>query len=62
MNKKFGLLKKKRTEPDFIGGQGSLTEKEERELKEYFAKKRSKPTRRISKKSNATANEDTPMS
>jgi hypothetical protein len=32
-------MKKQITEPDFIGGQGSLTKEEEMALSKYFAKK-----------------------
>ena len=42
-------MKKKITETDFIGGQGSLTEKEEIALNEFFAKKKSTTQRRIRK-------------
>jgi hypothetical protein len=32
-------MKKQITEPDFIGGQGSLTKEEEMALSKYFAQK-----------------------
>ena len=35
-------MKKKINEPDFIGGQGPLTKKEELALSQYFARKKSK--------------------
>ena len=35
-------MKKQINEPDFIGGQGSLTKEEEIALSQYFAKKKSK--------------------
>lgn len=43
-------MKNKITETDFIGGQGSLTEKEELALKEYFAKKKKRIAERRAKK------------
>jgi hypothetical protein len=48
-------MRKKIAEADFIGGQGSLTKKEELALKEYFAKKKkhlseSRTKKRIEKK------------
>ncbi len=33
-------MKKQINEPDFIGGQGSLTKEEELALSQYFAKKK----------------------
>jgi hypothetical protein len=35
-------MKKQINEPDFIGGQGSLTKGEELALSKYFAKKKAK--------------------
>jgi hypothetical protein len=35
-------MKKQINEPDFIGGQGSLTKEEELALSQYFAKKKNK--------------------
>ena len=35
-------MKKQINESDFIGGQGSLTKKEELSLREYFANKKKK--------------------
>ncbi|MBZ5859610.1 hypothetical protein [Flavihumibacter profundi] len=35
-------MKKKYTEPDFIGGEGPLTKTEEAALKTYFLKKKKK--------------------
>lgn len=35
-------MKKKINEPDFIGGQGSLTREEELALSQYFARKKNK--------------------
>ena len=43
-------MKKKIIETDFIGGQGSLTEKEELALKEFFAKKKNISKRQKRKK------------
>ena len=43
-------MKKKIIETDFIGGQGSLTEKEELALKEFFAKKKNSISERRAKK------------
>ena len=43
-------MKDKTTETDFIGGQGSLSEKEELALKEYFAKKKKRIAERRTKK------------
>lgn len=44
-------MKKQINEPDFIGGQGSLTKKEEIALNEYFANKKKKISALIQKKS-----------
>jgi len=38
-------MKKQIIEPDFIGGQGSLTKEEEQALASYFARKRNKKTK-----------------
>ena len=38
-------MKKKINEPDFIGGQGSLTKEEEIALSQYFARKKSKKSK-----------------
>lgn len=46
-------MKKQINEPDFIGGQGSLTKEEEAALQEYFARKKKKNSVRIKKKSKA---------
>ncbi|MFS4418124.1 hypothetical protein [Maribacter sp. 2307ULW6-5] len=43
-------MKNKIIETDFIGGQGSLTEKEELALKHYFAKKKKSIAKRGTKK------------
>ncbi|AFL79617.1 hypothetical protein Aeqsu_0086 [Aequorivita sublithincola DSM 14238] len=47
-------MKKQINEPDFIGGQGSLTKKEEIALREYFAEKKKKKSARIQKKTATT--------
>lgn len=47
-------MKKQINEPDYIGGQGSLTKKEEISLREYFADKKKKMSVQIQKKSSAT--------
>ncbi|GAB3898038.1 hypothetical protein GCM10028803_16930 [Larkinella knui] len=41
-------MKKQLSEPDFIGGQGSLTQEEELALSAYFAKKKAKQSKRTS--------------
>ena len=51
-------MKKNITETDFIGGQGSLTEKEELALKEYFAKKKKRISERRAKKRTEKKSED----
>ena len=38
-------MKKQINEPDFIGGQGSLTKEEEIALSQYFSKKKNKEIR-----------------
>jgi len=43
-------MKNRITETDFIGGQGSLTEKEELALKEYFAEKKKRNAERRTKR------------
>ncbi len=40
-------MKKQLMEPDFIGGQGSLTKDEEIALSKYFAKKANKAVKNI---------------
>jgi hypothetical protein len=40
-------MKKQITEPDFIGGQGALTKKEEIALSKYFAKKEKAVAKKI---------------
>lgn len=45
-------MKKQITEPDFIGGQGSLTKEETAALSQYFAQKKekeNKPQRKLVK-------------
>ena len=44
-------MKKQINEPDFIGGQGSLTKEEELALSKYFARKKNK----TNKSSNLTS-------
>lgn len=44
-------MKKQINEPDYIGGQGSLTKEEEIALTKYFAEKKNKLSKRIPKKS-----------
>ena len=39
-------MKKPLIEPDFIGGQGVLTKEEEAALTQYFAKKKSRVSKR----------------
>ncbi len=39
-------MKKKINEPDFIGGQGSLTKEEELALSQYFARNKKKNKKR----------------
>jgi hypothetical protein len=51
-------MKKKIEEADFIGGQGSLTKKEELALEEYFAKKKKHLSERRTKKRIEKKNED----
>ena len=43
-------MKKEIVETDIIGGQGSLTEKEELALREFFAKKKESISKRRAKK------------
>ena len=40
-------MNKQIKEPDFIGGQGSLTKEEESELAKYFADKKSKTKKEV---------------
>jgi hypothetical protein len=44
-------MKKQLSEPDFIGGQGSLTEEETVALSQYFAKKKDRENKRTDVKS-----------
>ena len=43
-------MKKQIKEPDYIGGQGSLTHEEELALRKYFAEKKKKLSPEIMKK------------
>ncbi len=43
-------MKKQLGEPDFIGGQGSLTEEETVALSQYFAKKKDRENKRAAVK------------
>ncbi|MFA5667935.1 MAG: hypothetical protein WC967_01735 [Balneolaceae bacterium] len=47
-------MKKPINEPDYIGGQGSLTKEEELELRKYFAEKKMKSSKRLTKKTSST--------
>ncbi|MGB5942897.1 MAG: hypothetical protein WBG71_08450 [Leeuwenhoekiella sp.] len=49
-------MKNEMEEPDFIGGQGSLTEKEEQAIGEYFTKKKKEKANVDLKKSNSGEN------
>ena len=40
-------MKKQLSEPDFIGGQGSLTNEEEVALAQHFAKKKAKTGKKV---------------
>ncbi len=42
-------MKKQINEPDYIGGQGSLTKEEEIALSKFFAENKNKPSKGITK-------------
>lgn len=49
-------MKNKINEPDYIGGQGSLTKKEEIALREYFAEKKKKTSKQRTRKTSTKKN------
>ncbi|GGE03684.1 hypothetical protein [Psychroflexus salis] len=51
-------MKKNRNETDIIGGQGSLTKKEELALKEYFSKKKKNISERRTNKRTEKKSQD----